>query len=252
MNAPRPKRTRLRAGAKSKSPSLSKASRAALHDILGHRFQDDDLLDTAMTHPSALRGGAAAHESYQRLEFLGDRVLGLHMAARLFERRPTEREGELAPRFNRLVNKEACARAARHAGLGPHIILGPSEQAGGGAEKDGILADVCEAALGALYLDAGLKAASRFIERAWTPIFETVSARAKHPKTLLQEWAQDHGLPLPDYEVVSRDGPDHAPEFTIRGSVEGLPPVERTGPSKGEAEAEAAADLLDLAEAQDG
>ncbi|MEO0982325.1 MAG: ribonuclease III [Pseudomonadota bacterium] len=252
MTGDRPKRTRLRAGGKPRGAQLSGEARAALEEALSHVFKDRDLLDAAMTHPSALKGENVARYSYQRLEFLGDRVLALHMAERLFERRPKEREGSLAPRFNQLVNKSACATAARHAGLGPHILLGPSERSGGGAEKDNILGDVCEAVIGALYLDGGMKPASRFIEWAWTPVFEGLSGRTKHPKTLLQEWAQDHGLPLPDYDVVARDGPDHAPMFTVRAVVEGFDAVIRSGPSKSDAEAEAAEALLEIAEASDG
>ncbi len=249
MSGERPKRTRQRAGAKSQAMRLSAASREALEKVLDHKFDDPELLDAAMTHPSALSAREVTQDSYQRLEFLGDRVLGLHMAARLFERRPTEREGALAPRFNRLVNKSACARAARHAGLGRHIVLGKSERANGGAEKQNILGDVCEAVLGALYLDGGMKPAARFIEYAWTPVFKDLGARAKHPKTLLQEWAQTRDLPLPDYETIAQDGPDHAPRFTVRVTVAGLPPIIRQGPSKSDAEGEAAEALLDAIEA---
>jgi len=132
------------------------------------------------------------------------------MSERLFERRPGEQEGALAPRFNALVNKAACADAARRMGLGEFVILGLSERESGGAEKTGILGDLCEAVIAALYLDGGLKVARTFIERAWAEQFANPPDRVKDAKSLLQEWAQARGFDVPKYETVGRSGPDHA------------------------------------------
>jgi len=248
MKPARPKRTRLRKAAVAKTPRLSDKTLGELQTVLGHVFKQRDLIDTAMTHPSALPVGSAGRGSNQRLEFLGDRVLGLVICERLYERRPGEREGALAPRLNRLVNKSACADAARHMGLGQFLILGASERENGGADKEGILGDLCEAVIAALYLDGGLKVARRFIERAWSEQFANPKERIKDTKSLLQEWSQSSGYNLPNYETLSRTGPDHAPVFTVKVSVGPTETETGTGSSKQDAERAAATALLNRLE----
>jgi len=182
MKDARPKRTRQRNRARPRTPELEAGARALLEERLGHRFRDPTLLTRALTHPSAVaHRREAVKGSYQRLEFLGDRVLALVMAERLILRYPTEREGDLAQRLNRLVNKHACAQAALRSELGGHVMMDPHEIEQGGRERDSTLGDVCEAVIGALYLDGGLGPASRFIERAWAPQFEALKDRAKDP-----------------------------------------------------------------------
>lgn len=239
MKQARPKRTRQRAAAKQVTPQLPKEALEALEDRLGHRFAERDLLNRAMTHPSALSGRNGALKSNQRLEFLGDRVLGLVIAERLFDRRRTEREGALAPRLNRLVNKRACAEAAQHMDLGRHVMMSSHEIANGGRERESTLGDVCEAVIGALYLDGGLKTARAFIERAFAPQFDEGHARLKDPKSLLQEWAQSQGHDLPDYRTLERSGPDHDPRFTVEVRVGGT--FRETGSDRSKQDAERAA-----------
>lgn len=248
MKQARPKRTRLRKAAAPKAPRLSDKSLAELQAALGHVFKSRDLIDTAMTHPSALSSHETARHSNQRLEFLGDRVLGLVMCERLYERRPGEREGALAPRLNRLVNKGACADAARHMALGSYLILGQSERDNGGSDKDGILGDLCEAVIAALYLDGGLKVARRFIERAWAEQFANPKERVKDTKSLLQEWAQGHGFELPQYETLGRTGPDHAPVFKVMVKVGPTETETGEGSSKQDAERAAATALFNRLE----
>lgn len=245
MKPARPKRTRLRAAAKQARPELSKVAVEAIEDALGHRFSDTTLLVRAFTHPSALPESADGLGSNQRLEFLGDRVLGLVIAERLFSRRMTEREGSLAPRLNRLVNKRACADAAAHMGLGQYVIMSPYEISHGGRERESTLGDLCEAVIAAIYLDGGLKKASAFIEKAFAPQFEERHTRVKDPKTLLQEWAQGAGLDLPQYKTLSRSGPDHAPRFVVEVSVGGDYSETGEDRSKQNAERAAALKLLD-------
>lgn len=248
MKQARPKRTRQRAAAKQVLPQLSGEAVEALEDRIGHHFRDRDLLTRAMTHPSALSGRNGALKSNQRLEFLGDRVLGLVIAERLFDRRRTEREGDLAPRLNRLVNKQACAQAAEHMDLGRHVIMSQYEIEGGGRERESTLGDVCEAVIAALYLDGGLKTARAFIERAFAPQFEARQGRVKDPKTLLQEWAQSEGHDLPDYQTVDRSGPDHDPRFTVEVRIGDNFRETGSDRSKQDAERAAAFKLLEQVE----
>ncbi|MEO9969334.1 MAG: ribonuclease III [Hyphomonadaceae bacterium] len=250
MKPARPKRTRLRKAGEVKTPRLSNDALDALQTKLDHHFKSRQLLDNAMTHPSALTSGDNGRHSNQRLEFLGDRVLGLVIAERLYERRPSEREGGLAPRLNRLVNKSACAEAARRMRLGEYLILGQSERDSGGADKESILGDLCEAVIAALYLDGGLKVARRFIERAWAEQFANPKARVKDTKSLLQEWAQKHGFALPLYETLGRSGPDHAPSFEVRVAVGPDYTETGKGPSKQDAERAAATALYNRLETQ--
>jgi ribonuclease III len=184
------------------------------------------------------------------LEFLGDRVLGLITAEKLHSMYPEDDEGGLALKFNALVRGEACAAAAEAAGLADHIIMAKSEAGQGGRRKTVILAGACEAVIAALYLDGGLDAAERFVERYWADAYATLNVDMRDPKTLLQEWAQSRGgtkwgNAAPVYRLVSREGPDHAPVFSVEVSVAGMEPQSGTGRSKREAEQDAARKLLE-------
>lgn len=219
----------------------AEGSAQALAETLGHRFRDLDLLERALTHASVQGGG----ETYQRLEFLGDRVLGLVVADLLFTAFPQADEGELSPRYTRLVRGETCADVAREAGLARHIRLGASESTSGGRAKDAILGDVCEAVLGALYVDGGLDIARRFIERYWGDRLAEPVTRLKDAKTALQEWVHSTGAhKTPVYRETGRSGPDHAPVFTVAVEIAGREPEEGQGPSKRVAEQNAAEAML--------
>lgn len=198
-----------------------------------------------MVHRSAASSDIS---SYERLEFLGDRVLGLVVAEILFRRFPNEAEGSLARRHTALVRKEALARVAGVIGLGQWITMSRGEEDAGGRENSAILADVCEAVLGAIYLDGGLAPAKAFIERHWSAMMEKSLAPPKDAKTALQEWAQQRGRPLPVYETVSSEGPDHSPVFIVQVTVQGLPPMQASGSSKRVAAQAAAQQLLDKAQ----
>ncbi len=216
----------------------------SLVQILGHEFAQQDLLVEALTHPSNMgrRGGKRRH--YERLEFLGDRVLGLVVADLLWRRFPNETEGELTRRHADLVRREAVDEVARAVGLGRHLIVSPSEDAAGVRENSRVLADACEAVIAALYLDGGLAVAARFVERWWEARLAASGAPPRDPKTALQEWAQKRGLPLPAYRTVPGEGPAHRRIFTVTVRVEGLPPATATGRSKRAAETAAAAAAL--------
>ena len=230
-------------------------SNAEAARLIGHEFGRPELLVEALTHPSALakhgkgRGRGrrgAAPPNYERLEFLGDRVLGLVIADLLWRRFPDEPEGHLTRRLTQLVRREALARVAGEMELGAHLRLSPAEAASGAARNPGILADVVEAVIAAIYLDAGLSAAFAFIERRWTPLIaELQTAPPRDPKTTLQEWAQGRGLGLPHYQLVESSGPDHARQFTVVVGVKGQDEASGTARSKRAAETAAAAALLD-------
>jgi ribonuclease-3 len=245
MTPARPKRTRLRAAAKAVRPGLGEAAILEAETACGYRFKDKAQLIRALTHPSAVSAADSVQHANQRLEFLGDRVLNLLIAERLIERRRTESEGDLAPRLNRLVKKGACAEAFRHLGLGAFLILSESEVANGARDRESTLGDACEAVIAAIYLDGGLNAARKFIEKGWAPQFNSGPVETKDPKTLLQEWAQGLGLPIPDYQVTHRSGPDHAPEYQVEVHVSGRGRAAASGTSKREAERQAAARLLE-------
>lgn len=213
---------------------------AALSERLGHRFRDPLLLRDALTHASTLGG-----RSYERLEFLGDRVLGLVVADMLYRRFPAEAEGALAKRHAVLVRKEALARAAEALALAPHLRLSQGEEDGGGRGNPAILADVCEALLAALYLDGGLAAVRPLVERLWQPLLEADDKPPQDNKTALQEWAQGRGRPLPSYSELDRAGSAHEPLFTVRVEVSGEAPAEGQGRSKRAAEQAAAGELLE-------
>lgn len=216
----------------------------ALEARLGHAFSDPGLLERALTHPSVGEGGKAVPD-YQRLEFLGDRVLGLLVAERLSADHPKADEGELSRRLHALVDRDSCARVARRLEVGPALRLSPGETKTGGRDKDGILADVTEALMAAVYLDGGLDAARALFQRIWAEeLAGGGHPRHANPKSGLQEWAQGQGRPLPAYEVVGRSGPDHAPVFTVQVTVEGLEPLTARGRSRQEAEKAAATAML--------
>ena len=244
MKNSRPKRTRLRAAAKACLPSLSDIQVRMIQERIGYHFKDRQFLVQALTHPSAVASADSVRLSNQRLEFLGDRVLNLLIAERLIARRNTESEGALAPRLNRFVKKGACAEAFRHFKLQEFIILSDGEVASGGNERESTLGDACEAVIGAIYLDGGLSAARKFVEAGWALQFSSAPMETRDPKTLLQEWAQARGLPLPKYHVLNRSGPDHEPVYAIEVQVPPHGEATATGSSKRDAERNAAALLL--------
>ena len=209
---------------------------------IGHRFATPELLGRAVTHASM---SSANRDDNQRLEFLGDRVLGLVMAEALLSHDLSASEGLLAPRFNALVRKETCADMARVIDLGSVLKLGRSEMLSGGRRKQALLGDAMEAVIAAVYLDGGFDAARRMILALWKDRIGTVQEDARDPKTALQEWAQARGLPPPDYQEVGRTGPDHAPAFTIRALLKDGSSADATAGSKRQAEQAAAQILLD-------
>jgi ribonuclease-3 len=215
---------------------------AAFLKALGHDFAEPALLEEALTHPSA---GGPARPDNQRLEFLGDRVLGLCVAEALFDAYPAEAEGTLAPRLNALVRRETLAEIADEIGLGQHLRLGRSENVSGGRRKKAILADAMEAVIAALYLDGGQEAARRFIRRHWEARMRAASTAPQDAKTRLQEWAQARGQTPPGYRTVARSGPDHAPRFTIEASLASGETATAEAETKKTAEQAAARALLD-------
>ncbi len=212
-------------------------SAAWARQALDHEFKDLKLLETALTH------GGGRKRNYERLEFLGDRVLGCVIAAWLYTRFD-ETEGELARRFAALVDKGTCAEVARAAGVSAMIRMEAAARQAGVHRSDNVLGDICEALIGALYVDGGLPAAEAFIRAAWAVHLDRRSTAPRDPKSALQEWAQAKRLPIPAYEVVGRSGPDHAPSFRVRVTVRGYAPEEAEGASKQEAEKQAAIALL--------
>lgn len=213
-------------------------------DIIGHKFKDVALLEQALTHISALTGSRNRSGSYQRLEFLGDHVLGLVISDMLYGAFPKADEGELSRRLADLVRKEACADVARAIDLGAVIRLGASESNAGGRDRTAILADVCEALIGAIFIDGGYKSASEVIRRLWEQRMRAPTRPLRDSKTILQEWAQARGLPTPNYREVERRGPDHNPEFRVTVELPNRDPAEGLGRSKRAAEQAAAAAML--------
>lgn len=218
---------------------------AALEVALGHRFADRALLHRALTHRSAAEDDAGA---YERLEFLGDRVLALSVCDLLMPAYPGESEGALSKRLHHLVSRDMLAEVAREVGVGPYIRLGVAEVEGAQRDNPAILSDVVEALIAALYRDGGMAAAHRFIETHWRARIAAETNPPKDPKSTLQEWAMARGLALPVYREVGREGPDHAPRFIVSVTVGRHPPVEAEGASKRAAEREAAAGLLERLE----
>ncbi len=212
-----------------------------LMDRIGYRFADKGLLERALTHRSK---GLPRGETNERLEFLGDRVLGVALADMLYRAFPNEPEGSLSPRFAHLARKETLADVAADLDLGRYVRMSGNEEAVGGRENAGILADACEALLGAVYLDGGHEAAVKLVRAHWQDRLNHAPRNLKDAKTRLQEWAQGHGLPVPMYETAERTGPDHAPVFTIRVFLKTGETAEALGASKRAAEQGAAEALL--------
>jgi ribonuclease-3 len=220
-------------------------SMASLEERIGHPFSEPALLERALTHISALTGARHRAGSYQRLEFLGDHVLGLVISDMLFHAFPKADEGELSRRLADLVRKEACADVARQIELGTAIRLGASESNAGGRSRTAILADVCEALIGAVFLDGGYEAAGKVIARFWEQRMRVPVRPLRDPKTVLQEWAQARGLPTPAYRELERRGPHHDPEFRVAVELPARAPAEGVGRSKRAAEQAAAAAMLE-------
>jgi ribonuclease-3 len=211
---------------------------------MGYKFADPALLDHALTHSSAISPAKRIEQSYQRLEFLGDRVLGLIVADMLFRKYPKASEGDLNRSLVTLVRAESCAAIARQLELGAELNLGESERRSGGSENETILGDACEAIIGALYLDGGLGIAYEFLDRIIGAQLDLSVNQRPDAKTTLQEWAQAQGLEPPAYRVVEQTGPHHAPEFTISVELGGFAPLAASGPSKRLAEHKAAEAFL--------
>jgi ribonuclease-3 len=227
--------------ARAATPTLHRAQL-----ILGHEFTSLALLAEALTHRSAARQTQGARKgagSNERLEFVGDRVLGLLVAEWLAERFPREQEGELGIRLAHLVSQPVLAAVAEEIALPEALNVSDGEARAGVRRRATVLADAMEAAIGAMYLDGGIEPARRFVRRAWDAVMNAQSEPPKDSKTALQEWAQGRGLPLPDYQIVSREGPPHAPVFVISVTVDGRTGT-GTGGNKRMAEQAAALDLL--------
>jgi len=217
------------------------AELAAFSQRLGHRFAQPEMLIRAVTHSSIV---SPHRDDNQRLEFLGDRVLGLVMAEALLKADPTAPEGLLAPRYNALVRREACADVARQIDLGAVLKLGRSEMKSGGRRKEALLADAMEAVIAAVYQDGGFDAARAAVLRLWGDRIHNVAADARDAKTALQEWAQARGETPPNYVEIARTGPDHQPQFTIEVRLASGPSEQATAGSKRQAEQAAATALL--------
>ncbi|MBX3520492.1 MAG: ribonuclease III [Xanthobacteraceae bacterium] len=215
---------------------------SALEERLGYRFKDVTLLSQALTHKSAVTG--RKHASNQRMEFLGDRVLGLVVAEMLFSSFPGNLEGELSQRHTALVRNETCVEVALLLDLGAHLNLGQGERNAGGEHNHSILGDACEAVIGAIFLDGGYAPAKTLIEHYWRPLMQASAQAPRDAKALLQEWALGRGLPVPQYREVARSGPDHKPVFRVSLELPGILPVEGVGPSKRDAEKAAASTML--------
>jgi ribonuclease III len=201
-------------------------------------ISDEALYLRALTH------GSMGEPDYQRLEFLGDRVLGLVIADLLYTRFPDEPEGRLSHRLNALVAGTTCAQIARAIDVQAHIRLGKQARDDGARESDNVLGDIMEALVGALYLDQGIEAARRFIEQHWLPLLEAALVAPKHPKSALQEWSAAHNRKVPVYTVTAKEGPPHAMRFEVTVAVKGFDPVAATGNSKQAAETAAAEAFL--------
>jgi ribonuclease-3 len=210
----------------------------AAPQVFGHVFKDNELLQRALTHASA--GGS----DNEQLEFLGDRVLGFLIAEMLVKHFSEEKEGALALKLNALVRMETCARVAEAAGIDQALILATSEERAGGRRKAAILGDACEAVIAAIYLDGGIGAARKFVTKYWRPMMAEVMGDLRDPKNALQEWAQGRKLGTPVYRVTKREGPDHAPRFTVEVSVRGHEPELGEGTNLRAAEQSAARVLM--------
>jgi len=221
--------------------SLPEPTRHLVERLVGQPLGDETLWLAAVTHGSfAPLGGVA---DYQRLEFLGDRVLGLTIATWLYEI-GSQSEGQLSQRLNVLVSRQMCASVARKVGLGPHIRLGKQARDDGGADSDNILGDVVEALIGACYVQLGFEATKAMVRGLWHDAVQGAAGQAKHPKSALQEWAAGNRRKTPEYSLVERSGPDHAARFTVEVAVKGVGTAQASANSKQEAETQAAAQFL--------
>lgn len=216
----------------------------SLERKLNYQFKNASLLALALSHPSLPTPKGQHPANNQRLEFLGDAVLGVIVADLLYAMYPQENEGDLAKRHAALVCGEQLVEIARALDLGVYLQMSGSEEDTDGRNTPSNLEDVCEALIGAIYLDGGLEAARGFVLHYWQERAKTTSAPPKDPKTALQEWAQGRGLPLPEYSVLEQSGPSHSPHFTIQVQVQGYAPQQGTGTSKKLAEREAAERML--------
>ena len=229
---------------KPRGKAAAKAAAAAIEQRIGHTFANPALLATAFTHVSALKAARNRADSYQRLEFLGDHVLGLVVSDMLYRAFPKADEGELSKRLADLVRKETCVDVAKSLGFLDAIKLG-SVGAGAGARlRKSVLGDICEAVIGAVFLDGGYAAAAKFVEANWVERMRKPQRPLRDPKTVLQEWAQGKGLPVPVYREVERTGPHHDPQFRVAVDLPGLPSAEGIGGSKRAAEKAAASAML--------
>jgi ribonuclease-3 len=237
------------AAKKKRSKISAKAATAALEARIAYKFADPTLLTTAFTHVSALKPtrkkGDKRGDSYQRLEFLGDHVLGLVVSDMLYRAFPKADEGELSKRLADLVRKESCADVAKLLGLADDIKLGQVGAGAGARLRKSVLGDICEAVIGAVFLDGGYGAAAQFVERNWTERMHKPRRPLRDPKTVLQEWAQAKRLPTPVYREIERTGPHHDPQFRVAVDLPGLEPAEGVGGSKRAAEKVAASVMIE-------
>jgi ribonuclease-3 len=211
-----------------------------VEETLGHKPKDEALFSRAVTHSSH-----SDHDDYERLEYLGDRVLGLSVASWLFELFPAEPEGKLSRRLNALVAGETCAEIGRELGVPQVLRLGKQARDDGASDSDNVVGDVVEALIGALYLERGFEAAAAFVRRAWGERVNTHDKAPKHPKSALQEWAAANNRKPPAYQLVERTGPHHAPRFVVEVEIRGIGSARAEGDSKQEAETSAAAQLME-------
>jgi ribonuclease-3 len=240
--SPPPDPVRELAAAKKKRSH--RAAIAAIEARIAYKFANAALLATAFTHVSALKGPRQRGDSYQRLEFLGDHVLGLVVSDMLYRAFPKADEGELSKRLADLVRRETCADVAKSLGLLDDVKLGLLGAIAGNRLRVSVLGDICEAVIGAVFLDGGYSAAALFVERNWTERMHKNRRPLRDPKTMLQEWAQGKGLPTPVYREVERTGPHHDPQFRVAVELPGLAPAEGIGGSKRAAEKDAASVMI--------
>jgi ribonuclease-3 len=224
--------------------AVAKAEAAVIEARIGHSFADPSLLTTALTHVSALKTARRRGDSYQRLEFLGDHVLGLIVSDMLYRAYPKANEGELSKRLADLVRKETCADVASSLGLLEGIKLGQVGASADARLRTSVIGDICEAVIGAIFLDGGYPAAEQFVQRNWEERMRILKRPLRDPKTVLQEWAQGRGLPTPAYREVERTGPHHDPVFRIAVILPGLAPAEGVGSNKRAAEKLAASAMI--------
>jgi ribonuclease III len=210
-----------------------------LCDLIGVQPVDHSLYQRALTH------GSTGKPDYQRLEFLGDRILGLMIAEMLYTRFPDEAEGRLSHRLNPLVSGQCCAKIARQIGLPKHIFLGKQARDDGAHDSDNVLGDILESLIGAVYLDHGISVAHAFVDRLWSPLIDTNETAPKHPKSALQEYCAAMGRKIPEYLVTRKEGPPHAMRFEVTVTVKGFQPVSAEAASKQAAETAAALAFLE-------